>query len=560
MGKGQACPDSSFNRDLQTAGAEMPAVHLKPGCFLFLYLFFQDALSICTIGNASECRDANVVPGARLAGLGYDMVTLQPKGASVIDVNTWHSANGSCTLCRNEHLGNARQRLPVSLVDWRTLSSCRRSLSSGLDHSAAELSRSATSDITNDWRADLILPPKPGTGANLVLAGSKSKLVEFGTTRSKSDRYSFASHQLQCLYYQFRVKAQPLLAPEFTRSLARLPTVWNDDTKYQYKKLVDTYGTHYLKSVELGGRYKSVTAIRTCEAASEGYSAEEVKDCLSLDAHVTLRLSTKSSAGYQKCKDMARTMKHNNVYQAFSDRETELRGGRARQRTDLFFSGDSSAFTSWLESLSTHPGMGRYALEPLHHLLPNSDPRHAILRRYISDYIAGDALSLQCTRCPHGSYHHPHQPCSCLCRGETHVDRNCCSKGKGLGRLVVTVREGRDLRGDAFSKTDGYVVVKYGEAEARTSMISNNQHPQWNAELDLGEVKAESGHELTIEVWDQDAKRDDLLGTCQVPLTSGTHGETCFLKYGKVTYGYTFTCGPHLGGATCRDYMPSPAE
>ncbi|GCC40335.1 hypothetical protein chiPu_0024455, partial [Chiloscyllium punctatum] len=482
----------------------------------------------------------------------------------VIDVNTWRTANGSCTLCDNELLEDVRQRLPVSLVDWHTLSSCRRSVSSRLYRSAAKLAESARSSITNNWHADLSVQT-PKVGVNVVLAGSHSKMVEFGTSRSQGDHYSFASHQFQCLYYKYRVKERPLLSPDFQHSLSKLPVSSAGHNKHSYQKLVATYGTHYLKSVELGGRYKDVTAIRTCEAASEGYTTEEVKDCLSVEARVTVGLTTTISPGYKRCQEKARSMKHHdNFHQAFNDRETEVTGGRARQGADLLFSGDGTAFARWTDSLLASPGLVRYALAPLHHLLPAGDLRQRNLRRYISEYIMDNALSQKCgagSQCPHGSYRDPRQPCSCLCREDSRVDRNCCSKMKGLGHLVVTVREGQDLWGDVFSGTDGYVVVKYGLAQARTRTVSNNNNPRWNTKLDLGQVKAESGQKLTIEVWDQDSiKSNDLLGKCQVRLTSGNHCEACYLKYGKVTYAYTFTCGLHLGGATCQDYTPGPGS
>ncbi|XP_043540266.1 perforin-1-like, partial [Chiloscyllium plagiosum] len=485
----------------------MPDWNSQLGTLLFLCLLFRGALSACTTSTTEECRNAGFVPGARLAGQGYDVVTLQPKGAFVIDVNTWHTANGSCTLCDNELLNGVRQRLPISLVDWRTLSSCRRSVSSRLYRSAAKLAESASSSITNNWHADLSVQ-KPEVGVNVVLAGSHSKMVEFGTTRSKGDLYSFASHQFQCLHYQYRVKEKPLLSPDFLRALSRLPASTIGHDKSPYQKLVATYGTHYLTAVELGGRYKDVTAIRTCEVVSEGYTPEEVKDCLSVEAGVTVGLIAKSSVGYKRCQEKARSMKHHDSFhQAFSDRETWETGGRAHQEVNLLFSGDGSAFGRWTVSLLTRPGLVRYALAPLHHLLPSADPRRKTLRRYISDYITGNALSQKCgagPRCPHGSYPDPRQPCSCLCRADSLVDRNCCSKGKGLGRLVVTVEEGQDLWGDIFSGTDGYVVVRYGQTQARTSVISGNNNPTWDTKLDLGEVRAESGHRLTLEVWDQD--------------------------------------------------------
>ncbi|XP_043539641.1 perforin-1-like [Chiloscyllium plagiosum] len=155
----------------------MPDWNSQLGTLLFLCLLFRGALSACTTSTTEECCNAGFVPGSRLAGQGYDVVTLQPKGAFVIDVNTWHTANGSCTLCDNELLNGVRQRLPISLVDWRTLSSCRRSVSSQLYRSAAKLAESASSSITNNWHADLSVQ-KPEVGVNVVLAGSHSKMVK----------------------------------------------------------------------------------------------------------------------------------------------------------------------------------------------------------------------------------------------------------------------------------------------------------------------------------------------------------------------------------------------
>ncbi|XP_043542316.1 perforin-1-like [Chiloscyllium plagiosum] len=537
----------------------MPAWHSKLSGFIFHCFLLRVTLSACTTESASECRHVSFVPGARIAGEGYDVVTLRPKGAFVIDVNTWRYRNGSCTLCHNEHLGNERQLMPISLVDWRTVTNCQQSVSSRLYHSAAKLSESSTSAITNDWRADLLLP-----NSNWVLAGSKSNLVTFGTKRSKSDRHTFTSHQFQCLYYKYRVKENPKLAPEFAHSLSRLPDIMNNDTMYWYRKLVANYGTHYIKSVELGGSFKDVTAIRTCEAASEGYTAEEVKSCLSMEASVTVGFPAKGSFNSQKCRQMALAMKHHdNVYQAFSDREIELKGGQAHQHADLFFSKDGSAFNQWIATLPKHPGMVRYALAPLHHLLPKNDPRHKNLRHYISYYIAVSALPQQCemgTQCPHGSYHDPHQPCTCMCHEDSHVDRNCCSKGKGLGHLVVIVLKGQGLWADYFSAADSFVVVKYGQTAGRTFVSYDNNNPVWNKILDLGQVKAESSQNLIFEVWDVDVKYDDLLGTCKVRLTSGEYMINCPLQYGSVSLFYSFTCGPHLDGETCQYYKPRPAN
>ncbi|GCB78435.1 hypothetical protein scyTo_0020672 [Scyliorhinus torazame] len=528
---------------------------------LILCVFIRDVLCDCSMGSANECQAASFVPGANLAGEGYDVVTLHATGAFVIDVNAWIKEDGTCTLCRNRLLSNANQRLPLSLVDWRIKQACERSLSSRLFRSAAQLGGSVTSVISNDWKADLPLPPKPAITTNFIMAGSKSKLMRFGISRAKSDRYSFTSHEFQCRYYQYRVKEQPLLSVQFSHALANLPKALTNDTKYHYQKMVSTYGTHFIRAVELGGHFKDVTAIRTCEAAYKGYTPEEVKDCLEVEASAQVGLSVKGSARYQRCKDLAHSLKHHDSFhQAFSDRVTEVTGGSARQRTDLFFSEDKTAFTRWADSLPVHPGIVRNELEPLHHLLPRSDPRHANLARYISDYIAANALSQNCggSTCPSGSYADRRDPCSCLCRDDSQVSRQCCSKEKCLGQLRVRVKEGHDLWGDYFSATDGYVIIKYGQIQARTTVKQSTNNPIWNDNLILGLAKAESGHQLTVEVWDQDIIKDDHLGTCQEPLISGTHSYICYLKYGSVTFDTSFTCGFHLGGPTCQSYMPSP--
>eukprot|EP00061_Rhincodon_typus_P004751 g23344.t1 len=176
---------------------------------LLLCLSFREALGLCEKGSATECQGASFVPGAQLAGEGYDVVTLQTTGAFAVDMESWRDTDGTCTLCRNRLRGGARQRLPTSMADWRTLSSCQRLLSSQLFRSDVQLAESAAYAISNNWQQGLSLPIKPGAKANLVLAGSKSKMVSFGTSRSKSDRYSFTSHQFQCHYYQYRVKDKP---------------------------------------------------------------------------------------------------------------------------------------------------------------------------------------------------------------------------------------------------------------------------------------------------------------------------------------------------------------
>ncbi|XP_051865925.1 perforin-1-like [Pristis pectinata] len=540
--------------------ATEPGMGRRLGTLLWAPLFLGGVGAICQTGCFRECQAASPVPGTNLAGEGIDVVTLTRKGAYVVDVESWKRPNGACTLCSNSLMGGKRQRLPLAVVDWRAQHNCRRHLYGHLFHSVSELATSVSSSVDNSWRAGLSLPTR---SVGLTLAGSKSKVMSFSTRKVQSDRYSFASHEVRCRLYRYRLKHAPPLAPQFSAHLRRITNTSYGGARHHYHRLVQTFGTHYIRLVDLGGYFKDVTAIRTCKAAVEGLTAEEVKTCLGVEASYGVIWAGRASAAMRSCKRKARSVNHaSSFHQAFSERLTEVTGGQSTGKRDILFSSDPAAFTRWLNSLKASPGVVHYRLAPLHHLLPTSDRRRDQLRRYLREYIMANALRRYCSRttCPAGKSKSHSDPCSCLCRENSWVDRLCCAKQKGVGHLVVTVKRGFGLWGDYLSGTDAFVVVSYGKASERTWVVNNNNNPRWNARLDLSTVVAKNHLKLTVKVYDKDPFRNEHLGTCQVPLTSGHTDRTCYLKHGKVTYRVSFTCESHLRGRSCRQYAPCPGN
>ncbi|GAA6088306.1 perforin-1-like isoform X1 [Tachysurus ichikawai] len=70
----------------------------------------------CFNASESQCRDVDFTPGSDLAGEGFDITTMERKGAFVLDMSTWLKKDKSCTLCKNPYMEGQTQKLPVSVV------------------------------------------------------------------------------------------------------------------------------------------------------------------------------------------------------------------------------------------------------------------------------------------------------------------------------------------------------------------------------------------------------------------------------------------------------------
>lgn len=168
---------------------------------LLLLANFNPALCTCRRGSQDECMDAPFVPGHDLAGEGFDIVKMQCKRAYVIDVQTYLRDDNTCQLCENDEMDNELQKLPVSVVDWRSISKSRLSFTSAIYESATELVRSTTSHVKNDWKLGLGLE-KIGVKGELELGIGRSNMAKFAFQMDREDLYTFTVHELNHTYYR----------------------------------------------------------------------------------------------------------------------------------------------------------------------------------------------------------------------------------------------------------------------------------------------------------------------------------------------------------------------
>uniref|UniRef100_A0A3Q0SPJ3 MACPF domain-containing protein n=1 Tax=Amphilophus citrinellus TaxID=61819 RepID=A0A3Q0SPJ3_AMPCI len=491
--------------------------------FLLLFLLCNSPVLSCRTGNYIRCEAAPFVPGHNLIGEGFDVVTLHRKGAYMIDVMTYRKPDGTCTLCPNRHQGKMLQKLPASVVDWRAISRCKADISTSTHISS---STSAKSHIRVGLSINKFVSASVGMG------GTRSKVYNFATARTRQDRYSFSTHTVTCSHYRYRVSSTPPLSSEFSRDVANLPTHYNSSTRSQYDELIHTYGTHYIRQVHLGGRMKRVTAIQTCLSTLNGLSSNEVhEEHLLTHIHQSAYLyfmfiKTSMQLIYipvLENRDVT-TMYGSGLHQHYTD----VVGGNGWLGEFSLTHNNSLGFANWLNSLKDHPDVASYFLRPMYQLVPKGTKK-AGMKAAIEQYLKDNSVS---------NYHSERN-----CGWSTpNLAYNCCPQKAWRGELRVEIIRAWNLKGDHLGPTDSYAKMRFGSIFKQTPMIESN-NPRWNAYYNLGTVNI---------------LRGKLKYSCWTKVESGTRTYTCSHDGGDLQFKTILTCSPHLSGDQCHRYKPSP--
>ncbi|XP_010729552.3 perforin 1.5 [Larimichthys crocea] len=492
----------------------------------------------CRTGSWSECEKAPFVPGHNLAGEGFDVVRMRRTGAYVINVKGHTADNHTCTLCPNRFQQGQIQKLPAAVLDWRPFSRCSKQLSSALHHSVDSLLRSSNSLVNNNWGLGLSLE-NIGNG---VLGGSRSDLAKFARSQHSVDKATFAIHEISCTYYSYRLADHPQLSAEFTKHLKRLPQTFNSSQdRALYRRLIDTYGTHYIHQVQLGGKVRRITAFRTCLATLKGFSESDVKNCLNVELKMALGFLPGNASFSNKCGNLLKGNMSMGFYQGFMTHKIEIIGGE-RYFPDIVYQQDpSEAYHSWMNSLHNNPDVVSYGIFPLHHLV--DDPQvSANLKSTVTQYIKENQLKED-------------QFGFKNCSPTPNLDHNCCPLRAGRGTLRLVIHRAAGLRADTFTKTDAYVKIFYNDIYEETETVMDDNDPVWNVTYGFGSV--ELGQQLRFEVWDRDVLYNDVAGRCVVFPERGTHSLSCQLNKGVLYFTYTVKCDAHLTGFRCGRYSPN---
>lgn len=517
----------------------------------------------CYTATRSECKQKRkFVPGAWLAGEGMDVTTLRRSGSFPVNTAEFLRPDRTCTLCKNSLLRDAIQRLPVAIAHWRPLSShCRRNIATVKVSSTEGVAREAAAKINNDWRVGLDVNPKPEANVHVSMAGSHSQEANFAAGKTHQDQYNFNTDTVECRMYSVRLAQKPPLHSDFRRALRALPPNFNSSTEHAYRRLISSYGTHFISAMDLGGRTSVLTALRTCQLTLDGLTADEVADCLNVEAQVSIGGQASASSEYKACEEKKKQHKiDTSFHQTYRERHVEVLGGPLDSTHDLLFGNQATPeqFSTWIASLPRSPGLVDYSLEPLHTLLEDLDPKREALRQAISHYVMSRARWRDCSRpCRTGQHKSSRDSCQCVCQDSKVTNQDCCPRQRGLAQLMVSNFQAEGLWGDYTTATDAYLKIFFGGQEYRTDVVWNNNNPRWPEKRDFGNVLLSTGGPLRVQVWDADnGWDDDLLGSCDRKPRSGYHEVKCSLNHGSLKFLYQAKCLPHLTGENCLEYAP----
>uniref|UniRef100_A0A3B5Q4A8 Perforin-1-like n=1 Tax=Xiphophorus maculatus TaxID=8083 RepID=A0A3B5Q4A8_XIPMA len=458
---------------------------------LLSVLLVHSSVLSCLIGTQRQCDVARFVPGHNMVGKGFDIVTLQRKRAHVIDVKTYLNPRETCILCSNPLQNHAYQKLPSSVVDWSASSQCSKNMNSYLTpYKLHVLSIFHQSGL----EIEKVLFD------NFDVGGTGSNAYKFASQQIEEDRYTFSTHSVTCNHYKFILSPTPPLSVEFKKQLDILPSHYNYSTENEYRKLIQTYGTHYFRLVDLGGRLRRLISSRSCLSTLNGLTSPEVTKCTKQQIFTQpYDSATNFSSGLHRY-------------------HSEVSGGDGWLGEFSISKSHSTAHMNWLKSLIQYPEVVSFSLRPLYQLVPNK-LQQAGVKTAIEQYLEDTSVKKS-----------PQEP---DCEGSTlNMSYNCCPMHASRGNLSVTIVRGWNLYGDVIGKTDGYAKMYHGSISHQTQVIESDD-PQWNAEFDLGKVSKRYHHRL-IEVWDEDPKYDDLLIECMKYLIPGTQTFTCKSALGNV--------------------------
>ncbi|XP_060617412.2 complement component C7 [Anolis sagrei] len=211
------------------------------------------------------------------------------------------------------------------------------------------------------------------------------------------------------------------LAAPFRERLAKLPSFYEYNA---YRKLIEDYGTHFLKSGSLGGYYKVIFHMATDSVKEKNLSTRDMYKCTSSGVNLIFVKKTKT-----ECEKLDELLRQSSGSSSGRIKAIPfVQGGSPGDVAGLSYldlqnpAGNTERYSRWARSVSNSPTVIKQKIIPLYELvkdIPCASVKRIYLRQAIEEYLSEND-PCKCQPCQNGG-----QPtivgtqCLCFCKPYT---------------------------------------------------------------------------------------------------------------------------------------------
>ncbi len=476
--------------------------------------------------------------------------------------------------------------LPNAVANWKSVNKCYGHFSKSGYSGADEYLHSEDSVI----KESSIGIPDSILGVGVKLTGSSSPESSFIKKKTKTFQMHFQQTQFACEVYDFSLNTNNLpLNTDFVNSIKKLPSTYKP-LDSSYIDFIKTFGTHYTSRVILGGKIKHIMSYHTCTAGAFNMGQTKFSDCMTINItanpvqivskflkHINLPFDTTFTTSINpSCETIVNKFKDTVSKTTYGyDTFIAIEGGSRETAVAWFFADDvnvQNIYKRWIGEVDKTPGLIKYGLTPIAHLVKQVDEGKAErLLCAVDDYFKEkesieNSQTLCDFTCPLKQQYGSDDDCSCGCGNQyQYLSADCCPLLSGQGHLKLTI-----LRIENIGDHDGwiddinevFVKVNMQGKDWQTRTISGKEGTtiEWNDEKDQGIVQG--GLPFILQVIEEDTfTNDDNLGMCY-GIVDTKHGErSCHLfKGGQLYYQLDFECLPYYKGDHCEKFDPTGTE
>ncbi|XP_040010053.1 complement component C7 isoform X2 [Xiphias gladius] len=356
----------------------------------------------CDVSKYIVCQNSVLPPNIELLGLGYDVVTGKRR-ASVINTKSFGGQ------CRIIHSGvhNAPFRLPLSTIQYSFMVKAQNDFSDEM--------------FTSKWHyaKDIVNRQK--------LSGTTTGYhnYDFHETDDKTQTHKLLVLENDIEVAQFQNNSPQYLpiSEEFWKALAKLPSVYDYSA---YRKVLESYGTHYLSEGSLGGVFRTVARIDEETEKQMVSESQQTEECVRTVIWILIfPIFPKKDCRNDQNRhiDIPRDDTRTNIIQ-----DVKVEGGDSKHIAALksmqlnYPDKNWEMYTNWAESIRSFPQVTKQKLRPLSELVkevPCAGVKRLYLRRAIEQYLA-ESDPCHCQPCSNnGMAVMGGNECKCICKPGT---------------------------------------------------------------------------------------------------------------------------------------------